>query len=63
VIVDLETGDVRAGGLTLPVEVAPDARRRIMAGTDLVGETLALGNEIAAFEAQRSDLKPSVRPA
>lgn len=56
--VDLETQTLTAEGLSAFFEIDADAKRRLLAGLDSIGETLQLADEIGAYESIRSDWMP-----
>ncbi len=59
-VVDLPSQTVRTadGGWERRFEIDPDRRHRLEHGLDDISMTLATADEIEAFEARRSDLKP-----
>jgi 3-isopropylmalate/(R)-2-methylmalate dehydratase small subunit len=59
VTVDLEQREIRAGDLTAPFVIDDYVRWRLLEGLDDIGITLQHGDEIARFEAQRPDFKPT----
>ncbi len=56
--VDLETQTLTAEGLSAFFEIDADAKRRLLAGMDSIGETLELADEISAFESRRPEWMP-----
>ncbi|HVT21169.1 MAG TPA: 3-isopropylmalate dehydratase small subunit [Mycobacteriales bacterium] len=58
VVVDLETREVRAPGLTVGFEIDDYTRWRLMEGLDDIGLTLRHTDDIAAFEAARPSRLP-----
>jgi 3-isopropylmalate/(R)-2-methylmalate dehydratase small subunit len=61
ITVDLQALQVRAGELTVDFELDPDARQRLLDGTDDITLTLRHEDQIAAFEAGIPSYQPSVR--
>ncbi|MFF4412594.1 3-isopropylmalate dehydratase small subunit [Streptosporangium sp. NPDC001559] len=62
ITVDLESGEVRADGVTAPFEMDENARWRLLNGLDDITLTLGHEDEIAAFEANRPSYKPRTLP-
>lgn len=62
--VDLEAQTIEVDGqperAPIPFDIAPDTRERLLKGLDEIGTTLQHAEDIAAFEARRSPLKPVV---
>jgi 3-isopropylmalate/(R)-2-methylmalate dehydratase small subunit len=57
--VDLETQEViRPDGERIAFEIEPSRRRRLLAGLDEVGATMALGDRIGGFEADLAGRQP-----
>ena len=56
--VDLEALEVRFGGRTVPFELEPERRRRLLEGLDDIALTLQLADEIAAYERVRERTGP-----
>jgi 3-isopropylmalate/(R)-2-methylmalate dehydratase small subunit len=56
--VDLETQEVRFGARSVSFEIDPELRRRLLGGLDDIALTLADGEQIAAYEAQRERSGP-----
>jgi 3-isopropylmalate/(R)-2-methylmalate dehydratase small subunit len=61
--VDLRAQEVRYPGsdgelVTVPFEIDPEIRRRLLAGLDDVGVTLGEEDQIAAYEAERERVGP-----
>ncbi len=56
--VDLEAQEVCFGGRSVPFEIDPEIRRRLLAGLDDVGVTLSHEDEIAAYERERERAGP-----
>jgi 3-isopropylmalate/(R)-2-methylmalate dehydratase small subunit len=56
--VDLQACEVRFAGRSVPFEIDPEIRRRLLAGLDDVGVTLAREDDIAAYEAERERTGP-----
>jgi len=61
ITVDLQALQVRAGDRTIDFELDPDARQRLLEGTDDITLTLRHEDQIAAYEAAIPRYKPSVR--
>ncbi len=69
--VDLEAQEVRFAGRTVPFEIDADLRHRLLNGLDDIALTLAQGDLISAYEAERERVGPDttdldggwVRPA
>ena len=51
--IDLEALEVRIDNRTIPFELDPERRRRLLEGLDDIALTLQLGDEISAYERQR----------
>jgi 3-isopropylmalate/(R)-2-methylmalate dehydratase small subunit len=51
--VDLEALEVRFEGRSVPFELDPERRRRLLEGLDDIAQTLQLEDEIAAYERDR----------
>jgi 3-isopropylmalate/(R)-2-methylmalate dehydratase small subunit len=51
--VDLEALEVRFGGRSVPFELDPERRRRLLEGLDDIALTLQLADEIGAYERER----------
>jgi 3-isopropylmalate/(R)-2-methylmalate dehydratase small subunit len=51
--VDLQAQEVRFAGRSVPFEIDPEIRRRLLSGLDDVGVTLSHEDEIAAYERGR----------
>lgn len=62
ITVDLDTRTVSYGSTTLSFELDDYTRWRLMEGLDDIGLTLAQEASISAFEATRSELKPTTLP-
>ncbi|HEX4729149.1 MAG TPA: 3-isopropylmalate dehydratase small subunit [Jatrophihabitans sp.] len=60
ITVDLQALQIRAGELTIDFELDPDARQRLLEGTDDITLTLRHEDQIAAYEAGIPGYKPSV---
>ena len=56
--IDLAAGEVRFAGRTVPFEIDGEIRRRLLAGLDDIGVTLASEELIAAYEADRERSGP-----
>jgi 3-isopropylmalate/(R)-2-methylmalate dehydratase small subunit len=56
--VDLDACEVRFGGRAVAFEIDLEVRRRLLAGLDDIGVTLAHEDEIAAYESQRERRGP-----
>jgi 3-isopropylmalate/(R)-2-methylmalate dehydratase small subunit len=56
--IDLEALEVRFGGRTVPFELDPDTRHRLLNGLDDIGLTLQQDEAIAAFERDRERAGP-----
>jgi 3-isopropylmalate/(R)-2-methylmalate dehydratase small subunit len=56
--VDLQACEVRFAGRSVPFAIDPEIRRRLLAGLDDVGVTLACEDEIAAYERERERSGP-----
>ncbi len=56
--VDLEAQEVRFAGRSVPFEIDHEIRRRLLAGLDDIGVTLAGEHDIAAYEAERERSGP-----
>ena len=61
ITVDLQALQVRTDGITIDFELDPDARRRLLDGTDDITLTLRHEDQIAAYEKGIPGYKPSVR--
>ena len=61
ITVDLQALQVRTERLTIDFELDPDARQRLLEGTDDITLTLRHEDRIAAYEAGIPGYKPSVR--
>ena len=59
VTVDLESREVRAGGLVAPFDIDDYTRWRLLEGLDDIGITLSHDSDIAAFETRRPAWKPT----
>jgi 3-isopropylmalate/(R)-2-methylmalate dehydratase small subunit len=57
--VDLEAQEVRFGGRSVPFEIDGDLRHRLLNGLDDIALTLAQGELITAYEAERERVGPS----
>ncbi len=62
VTIDLEEQTIRGAGLEAGFSIDPSAKQRLLAGLDLVGATLQLGEAIEAFEVERPTWLPRVSP-
>ncbi|MEW2291330.1 3-isopropylmalate dehydratase small subunit [Streptomyces sp. NPDC006743] len=62
VSVDLEALQVRAGDLTVPFELNPYHRMRLLEGLDEIDATLRHADRIAAYEAGRPAWLPTALP-
>lgn len=64
VVVDLEECEVRVDehGYRVPFGIDEVVRRRLLAGRDLIGETLLHAEDIAEFEARRPTWMPTTTP-
>jgi 3-isopropylmalate/(R)-2-methylmalate dehydratase small subunit len=51
--IDLEALEVRFDGRSVPFELDPERRRRLLEGLDDIALTLQLEDEIAAYERER----------
>nr|BFD87675.1 3-isopropylmalate dehydratase small subunit [Streptomyces sp. Xyl84] len=60
--VDLEALQVRAGDLTVPFELNPYHRMRLLEGLDEIDATLRHADKIAAYEARRPAWLPTALP-
>jgi 3-isopropylmalate/(R)-2-methylmalate dehydratase small subunit len=58
--VDLEAREVRFAGRSVPFAIDEEIRRRLLAGLDDVGVTLAREQDIAAYERQRDSTGPPI---
>ena len=56
--IDLEALEVRFGGRSVPFELDPERRRRLLEGLDDIALTLQLAGEIAAYERERERAGP-----
>jgi 3-isopropylmalate/(R)-2-methylmalate dehydratase small subunit len=56
--VDLGAQEVRFAGRAVPFEIDDEIRRRLLAGLDDIGVTLAHEEQIAAYERERDELGP-----
>ncbi|GHF75440.1 3-isopropylmalate dehydratase small subunit [Streptomyces griseosporeus] len=63
VTVDLAALEVRAGELTVPFELDPYHRMRLMEGLDEIDATLRHADRIRAYEDRRPSFKPTVTAA
>jgi len=61
ITVDLQALQVRTEGITIDFELDPDARQRLLDGTDDITLTLQYEDQIAAYEKDIPGYKPSVR--
>jgi 3-isopropylmalate/(R)-2-methylmalate dehydratase small subunit len=61
ITVDLQALQVRTEGITIDFELDPDARQRLLDGTDDITLTLRHEDQIAAYEKDIPGYKPSVR--
>ena len=61
ITVDLQALQVRTDGITIDFELDPDARQRLLEGTDDITLTLRHEDQIAAYEKGIPGYKPSVR--
>jgi 3-isopropylmalate/(R)-2-methylmalate dehydratase small subunit len=57
--VDLEAQEVRFGGRSVPFEIDGELRHRLLNGLDDIALTLAQGELISAYEADRERVGPS----
>ena len=56
--VDLDAQEVRFAGRSVPFEIDPEIRRRLLGGLDDIALTLQLDDAIAAYESERERLGP-----
>jgi 3-isopropylmalate/(R)-2-methylmalate dehydratase small subunit len=56
--VNLDAQEVRFAGRSVPFEIDPEIRRRLLGGLDDIALTLQLDDAIAAYESQRERLGP-----
>ncbi|HEY5890160.1 MAG TPA: 3-isopropylmalate dehydratase small subunit [Acidimicrobiia bacterium] len=56
--IDLNNQTLTAEGVSAFFDIEADAKRRLLAGLDSIGETLELADEISAFESTRPEWMP-----
>ena len=61
-VVDLEQGYVEMNGERHPIEIDPEARRRLLGGLDEIALSLQHDGDISAFESRRPAWLPSLAP-